>query len=645
MYSFYVPAVSHKHPLSNSEKNSFRIEPLPDSCDWIEKHIKLSSYYAKPGKIQLAPWQHAVIRYLVDPQWKQINIVGSTQTGKSFIVECALSYLINFKRTSFLVCYATEDTAEKVFSERLRPLITENPVLAKYVNNAKELTVSEMKLLSNIIIRTATAASRASIASFQSKIVYGSEVSKYKSSGYDVIKLLKGRYGSHLDTGDYKLILESSPFEVGDPFYNEVYKLGSIILYPHVSCPHCSRWFVMRNELIKEIPNEDGICDHDYNRIRLNQAAYLECPACKGRIEEKYHITMLNRVVWAASSDEIDENGNLLNTYKGTTITLWFNRLVNWAYKFSDSLANFFEAQQSNNLTSLYSYLQEDCAEFVNHKSKKMSDSYLLGRCGGYFQFGENRRYSNDILCATVGIDTQDNGYYYVVQGYGKHMSQYILIADFIECDPKIAENQDMHNVYKKMYQRIFCEKYIREDNSEIPIVWGFIDRGGHKSKEVDYICQRIPQLHPYIGGTTKRMALVEQSKTGDHYMGNTEMLSRLVDKWSQTETWYLPDDIQPEFIKQFTAQYWETVILKNGSKKQEYIHGGDDHLRDCCNYAMAGAVYLQLERRLFDEKEIEKIKSFKPHSHSSGEKKEQKPVKKNFLGDNPRRRNRFRNF
>lgn len=617
MYSFYTPALSHEYPLSNSEKNAFRVEPLPDPCDWIEQNIKLSSYYAKPGKIKLQKWQKGIIRYLVDPQWKQINIVGSTQTGKSFVVECALAYLINYKRTSFLVCYATEDTVEKTFSTRLRPLITENPVLSRYVKNPKDLTVSEMKMDSNIIVRTATAASRTSIASFQSKIVYGSEVSKYRSAEYDVVKLLKGRYGAHLDTGDYKLILESSPYEVGDPFYNEVYKLGTIILYPFTPCPYCKRHFVIKNDLIKELPNEKGVSDHNYNRIRVDEAAYLECPYCKAHIEENHHITMMDEVVWAAGPEDIDENGNLLKTYKGYAITLWFGRLVNWAYKFSDSLANYFEAYQSNNITSLYSYLQEDCAEFVSYKSKKLADSYLSTKQGGYNQFGKDAIYDNDIICALVGMDTQDDGYYYVIQGFCANMKQYILRAEFIDCDTKKAENQDMHNVYKKVYERIFLEKYLREDGSEIPIIFGLIDRGGHKPSEVDYICKRISVLHPYIGGTLgRKMALIEPSKTGSHFIGNTEMLSKLVEKWSQSDGWFIPDDIQPEFVRQFVAQYWEQTILKNGAKKEDWIHNvKPDHYRDCCNYIMGGAVYLQLERRLFEEKGIEQLKRIRPAS------------------------------
>jgi hypothetical protein len=254
-------------------------------------------------------------------------------------------------------------------------------------------------------------------------------------------------------------------------------------------------------------------------------------------------------------------------------------------------------------------------ARFAKTKSKTYSTTWLLAKCGTgtegkqYRQMGEGAGYPAGGLVLTAGIDTQDNGFYYVVRAWGENMETWLASCDFIECDMKDEKYKNKDEILALVSAHLITNLPARLNDTRLGISCAFMDRGGHRHKDVDYLAAHLPWLHAYTGTVNHRAPLIERSKNANYFMGHTENLSKTVEGYSESELWHLPEDITEDYCTQFLKQYWEEKIDRHGNRKTEWMHGGKDHYRDCENLNAAAMLYLQLEQRMFDPSEVGKIK------------------------------------
>ena len=91
-------------------------------------------------------------------------------------------------------------------------------------------------------------------------------------------------------------------------------------------------------------------------------------------------------------------------------------------------------------------------------------------------------------------------------------------------------------------------------------------------------------------------------------YFGQTEKLSKIVAGDSALDNWHLPEDVPKMYFDQFVKQYDKTMIARTGSESTKWVHGGNDHLRDCENYIQAGIFHLELDKYLFDDDALKSV-------------------------------------
>lgn len=620
----------HDPPLLPEEKEALRLRPFPKILKWAEKNLKLvSPGYVYPGPYSARPWQ----REIVDAPlyWDNVYEVGATQVGKSTNFDVIMYYYMAVYGLNGMVCYANTTTVDDVFKLRIKDMIEKNKVLRENWSGVDDdLTVSNLKL-KNCLWRVASANNKNSLASFAAAIVIGSEVGKWQKKTWSPVLALRGRQGAFNPGKEFKTLLESSPFEVGDYLYQEVYKTGNVVVTPHYRCPYCLTWQEFTDRQIK-VRDEKAPKTPEYIRSEKEKAVKYECVSCKKEITEDMRAKMSENVVWAAPTvDEEDfkQQGETVladGTVKGVpeggkrprydSITYNFNRLVDVSFTFYNCLASFFEAR--NDPQTLRTYENETMARWKKkHSGKRVELRYLESKKRSYYQYGERHRIPETVKILTFGGDTQDDGFYYVVVGWGVNCSSWLVRHGFL--DIPIDPNENHQAVYLKFRSQLYAEPLRWSNGDEADFRFGLLDRGGHRAEDVDCICSHFPNIKPYIGLSKKDVQKpdVFKSEKGEWFLGQAEMLSDFTGTLLENEEMYFPDDVGSVFLDQVWRQFRESFITLKGIREERWIHDylGPDHYRDAFNLAWAAAKIIHLDKVLFDPNQISSIKRITPTS------------------------------
>ena len=602
----------------SGQKESFRIRDKISVADWIENNFELSRSYAIQGKVKLFPWQRDPVNAI--QKYNRVIFVAPVQTGKSMLAEGVLGYMIDREPMNFMLCYAKKETVQDVFDERLKPFVEEIPAICKYWNGEdKNLTKRRIKL-NHCIGRVASAGVPADVATFNAGFIVGSEVAKWPEKGFDQQKALRGRQQASRMLGkSVKELYESSPRYEGDKLWAMAHRAGTIYLKPHYQCPFCKYWQMLEDTKIIEIPNKKGERDHDPDRIRTEKAAKYNCEKCKKDISETSRLKMADKIVWAAvdpqnknkTIEKISPEGKIIGRKKANAIVFNWNRLVDTTWSFYECLACYFESLISSEPEALATYQNEDMARWVKVKTERISKGFLESKKADYYQYGDKAFMPSGIVILIGGIDTQDDGFYYVIRGFGRGMESWLIRSDFIHCDMSEDKYKNPAEVHSLIEQELYRLSYRYEDGKTIPITWIFQDEGGHRQRDVIYCSQHMINLYRYKGASGRQAKMLEQSKNEPRlYLGNTEQLSRRVQAAIESSIWHIPKDIQTEYCDQILNQYDEEYQDLRGNTRHVWVTKEPDHLRDCENYIEAGVIRLELHKYLFTDEGAKYIKS-----------------------------------
>jgi phage terminase large subunit GpA-like protein len=596
----------HSFPFYPHQADAFRIYDPPTVADWMESHFRLTTAYAIQGIVRLFPWQrepaNAILKY------DTVVFVAPVQTGKSLLAEGVLAYVIDTLRMNWIACYAKKETVMDVFDERLKPMVTEIPAIRRYWSGFEDDLTKRRIKLRHCIGRVASAGLRSDLATHGAGFVYGSELGKWPKKDFDQIKMLTGRQQSARMLGkSIKSLYETSPVDETDKSYQMAHRQGVLFLRPYMACPHCGEWQVLEDKHIKEKPDRKGNLDHNAERIRLSGAAFYQCPHCDKEITESDRITMADRVVWAADDERILPDGTIKGRNPSDTVVFNWNRLVDTTWPFAECLASYFEALGSPNPEDLKTYQNEDMARWVKITVKRFADTFIRSKCLKYKQHGADAYIPDRASVLLVGLDTQDTGFWFVVRAYGPNLESWLVRNDFIACDMHDERFHNPAEVFATLQTEIYRYPYEKANGKSLPILFGFIDRGGHRSKDVDYIVGHSANLAVYLGSTDKRAPLVEQKKS-DIYWGNTENLSRIVQKQMESSIWHLPSDIGRDYCDQVLNQYDEEIVDNRGNRRKKWTKVDPDHCRDCENLLVAATLTLNLNEQLFDDTRVQEL-------------------------------------
>ena len=647
---FNLPSMAHEHALSRHEILSFLIKEKPLISDWNEANISLLAGYKDNGPITLKPWQIEPVNSAMN--YQETIFQGPTQTGKSFMADLAMYYAICVLGMSGMVVYNNQDIVRKVFRRRLKPMVEKNSIFREvWSGAANDLKVSEM-LFRNCFWAVASAQNRDDIASFPAGFVVWSELSKLPDTlNFDVYNEIIGRQGAYSEEVKRRL-LESTPNKVGDPMYKLVYRPGTVILQPHVPCPECGEYQVLVDAQIKLHKSGHDDPDRDTARIQTEkeEAVYYQCSECKNEINEIDRPKMMEKVVWAAP--EITERVSKRYVFKQeaervhTDGTIEYhrermvrpcynwNRLVDPNYYFWLCLSRFFDSQRSTEAHHVY--LNNDMARYHYQRGGSTTAKHLKIRAGQSDYYAtDGSKVPSEVIAVTCGIDTQDDGFWYLIMGWGPALEAWVLPWGFLECSK--TDNDDLNHdaAFNLISNALYAKPLIDNNDEEIPIHRCFIDRGGHRAQLVDAVCSRLPNTDAYIGASrpNEKKPVIYKS-TGTHYLGDKQRLSESTGGLLMRGSFHIPRDVNEDFLDQITAQYFYETEDSSGNILRKFHEGRNDHLRDCLNMAYAGAVDLGLDYALMSP---DKCNALRSRSRRVKNDKEENSSKENRGRGTPR--------
>ena len=608
--------------LTDAEKRAYSPAEIIMPSDWVQRNFYLPhEAYADPGKFTFSgrEWQRDILDAYATH--RIIIVVGPVQVGKSLVgIDVPWAWCQDQVGGRCLLVYADVDTVGSVFEEKLKPIIQKN---LQHLWNDREKDLRQEKIILNSgISRCGSCNVENDIATFSAKFVFLDEVAKWRTSskkGFDAVSQAIGRTEDyHGQPGiDYRVAMVSSPKEVGDPLYNQIYVPGTLILRRKMPCPGCGYYHELRRENIHERVNADRKKDHNPQRIRDEKAADYVCPNCGMVIDDNDRYEMDRLGVWATEEENV-ENGKIVNPDKlrGKTdrVCFWLpGRLISRPekYPFYECLARFFQAKYSNDPHSYQRYLNEDEARFFVPQRGKLNEAYLRSKAES--AYSTDSPIPDGVLMACAGIDTQDGGFYYVIVGYGQYMETWVLRFGWIPCDMNMSEFKDPEKVVKRFSDYYYAKPLQYDGGRVLPITLALMDEGGHRKADVHAIHARIRTVVPYKGLGSDRMPegkLVVKNVSRRCINGHTESLSKIVETHMNSDSWHLPTDVDQEFIDQIQRQYTKEEIDRNGNKKYVWVSGGDDHYRDCLNLALGAAYYLDLHAKLNTESGIRTVRN-----------------------------------
>lgn len=638
---FDIDSPKHEYPLPPAAAKAFRLVERPLTLEWAENNIALvAPGYTRPGPYQARPWQREIIN--AHHYWDKIYEIGATQVGKSTNVDIIMYYYQAVIGINGMIAYAESDTVETVFKIRIVDMIKKNAALRNIWSGKDDDLTTENLKFTNCLWRVASAQNRNTLASFPAAIGIGSEVGKWrKMKTYNPVLMLGGRSGDFHSTNQVKLILESSPFEIGDYLYGEVHKSGCLIVTPHYQCPHCGEWQEWTDHQIKLRKIDGKEPSHAPEKIRElgESGVYYECLYCKHEITEQHRAAADGRVVWAApainqedfkqEAEKILYDGTIPGRLEGgrrrgyDAIAYRFPRLVDVSYQFYKCVALFFETK--NDPEAKRTYETETMARWPRRQGRKIEVSYLESKkVRGFFQYGDAHRIPEDVVSLTFGADTQKDGFYYAIFGWGYMMSCWLIRHDFIKSpmDP----NQNHQVVYQSFRSALYAEPLRWSDGTEADWRYGLLDRGGHRPADVDFICKHMTNVKAYVGLSKydEKRSAIFKSEEGEWFLGQPQMLSDFTGTLLGSQMMFFPWDTGADFFDQIWRQFFEKRINAKGEQQEVWIHGyagdgkatssdesgtGPDHYRDCFNLAYASAKLAGLDKKLFNEHYCESAK------------------------------------
>lgn len=272
---------------------------------------------ANPG-----PWKNERTPYLVgimdaisEPGVEQVVFLKPVQVGYSECVRNILGHVIDNDPGPTLLVMPTQQSAEELVEERIRPLLSETPRLRQYVSSDRsDNRVNHTKLLSMSIF-IGWAGSPQALASRPIRYVIFDEVDKYPAFAgkeSDPISLGLKRlttYGSRS-----RALIGSTPTTRTGPIW-AAWENCTQRRYFHVPCPECGHEQALRWQQVRWPDRRDDESRPAHaERIEADQSARYHCEACDAAWTDPQKIVATRSGRWVSDGGSNRRVGFHLNS-------------------------------------------------------------------------------------------------------------------------------------------------------------------------------------------------------------------------------------------------------------------------------------------------------------------------------------------
>lgn len=551
--------------------------PRVTVSEWADRERRLSSEAsAEPGRwrTERAEYQRGIMDAVRDPSAHTVVIQSSAQVGKTEVLLNALGCAIDLDPGPMLGIYPTLEMAQAFSKDRLSPMLRDTPALHGKVQDEKTRDASQTLLRKSFPgghLTLAGANSPVSLASRPIRFVFADDVDRFPPT----VGTEDRGEGDPLELGikrtttfwNRKILIASTPTVRGLSRIEAWYGLSDQRKY-HVPCPRCGTPHVLE---WRQIQWAD----------RTPATAYLQCPACRGRIENHERAAMVRAGEWRATAPFLGIAGFFLWEAYSPWVSL------------AEIVAKFLEANRKGR-ESLRVFVNTALGETWEDEATRIEPHALLARAEPYAAPAPA-----GVCCLTAGVDTQDDRLEVVVLGWGLGEEAWLVDACTLHGDPQRPETW-------AQLDAVLAAPYTHETGAQLPILATCIDSAGHRT---DYVYRYVAgRQHLRVYATVGRegdrpiVSAPSQKKTGRNprpvalYTVGVDickslLMSRLSLAAPGPGYLHLPRDhpgVHDEFVAQLTAEKLVTKYVKGVSTREWVKTRARNEALDCTVLALA---------------------------------------------------------
>lgn len=541
---------------------------------WAEEFIEFPDKNAatKPGKYNSLYniYCREILEAFADPKVRRIVLCFSAQSAKTITMLVALCYSLVNNPGPCMWAMPSADLSREFSKMRLHPIINENAALKdlKTANRHDFGTMVMMLRRSAIFLQGANSPTQASSKGILN--LFLDEVDKYKSQTTKEADALSNFLERVKDFDDHKVVISSTPTTSDGTIWREL-SIGDFCKW-HIPCPHCGHEFAITWPMVK-FPDTD-----DYKRIM--DETHLECPSCNGVIEQRQQASIVRKGRWIATNPDAPEHIRSFHIPEMVP-TRWGKLAV-----------KFKEANQKakyGDTGPLHAFVNSSLAEPWEPRGDKAGSEEALALLCDDRPSGLVPSHV-PIAGITAGVDTQDNGFYYVIRawGYGLAMDSWLVRYGFIDSFDGV-DTVLWQSRYADMYDKDFIINLALQDSQ------------GHRTGDVYDFVRMHAGIRPTRG--EQRMSHPWATTPIDRYpdtgnpipggvtlyrINTTHWKDKLTDKLqvdpADPGAFNLHSEVGADYFSQMTAEYRDENGIWQCPKHRA------NHYWDCEVLALAAA-------------------------------------------------------
>lgn len=528
--------------LIKSWSKSWELPAQLNPWQWAEANLEFSSRVSPlPGRYSTAatPYVREVLEAAADPKVRHITLCWSAQSSKTTTGMVIILYCIDNDPGNVLLVRPSLQAAKSLSENKIMPIIDENPVLSRHkTSDINDFQKTMVKLKHMVIF--VRGANPNQLSAESCKVVFLDETDKYEgykeeSDEADLISLAYERtkfYKNHLK-------LDTSTPTIPSGAIWQLFEEGSKEIFV-MPCPHCGAEFNFKMAYFR------------FDKSDPRKTAAFECPHCAAAVEEKHKHSMMLAGRW------LRQNHDAAEEHRSFHLPEFYSPVTRWG----ELAEKFLKAQAKakvGDFGPLHNFVNSSLAEPWNPaENARREASQLLALC-------DDRPVGivpDEAVGLTIGIDTQDLYFEYVVRAWGR---------DSLESWQVQHGKADDFDALKNILASEFPST---SGTKTFKITAGLFDSGGHRTSEVYDFCRNNPglRLRPSKGERTMsrpwEITKIDKLPNGNPLPGGVKLVrvnttyykDLLAGKISlasdQPGAFHLHSEPDDDYIAHMTAEY-----------------------------------------------------------------------------------------
>lgn len=572
--------MKNNNPYFENGAAAIKPDPNIDFCEWANEHFMLpresTSEYGK-YRTSRTPQVEDILRALSpNCETEKVVVIKPTQnagTTIALIFMCATADLY----PGPLLLWQPTDTMVRSFStKKLSKIIKLIPALNEKIKD-------KVKDSSNTILMKTFPGGSFMLSGANSEASYRSESVRYAIiddfNGFPLNIQGQGAPSTLIDrrTGTFanrKIYINSTTTTKNSNIEKE-FETSSQGYY-HTPCPHCGHyqyltWGSKDGFGIKYTTNDDNIVID----------AWYQCECCKKRIEETEKQWMFENYKYVHKFPDRKVKGfkyNGLHTPLG-----WINSWAYIAQEFIHAINDLRKGNSEKYITWLNTLMCEPYEQKGDRKTEdiiKLKDARMSGNVP-----------SDGVLGLVAGIDTQKNGFWYVIRAYGANLESWLIRYGFVD-------------TFEALENIMLNSEYLDAKGKAYKVLFALQDAMGHRTVEVYDFCRVRPAIMCAQG--VQKMAALYTLSNIDTYPGTTKpipggvkllrvnttlwknnLATKILVNPADPGAFHVHSETMGDYFSQMTAEF----IDEKGV--WECPNGKPNHLWDCETLALTAANYI----------------------------------------------------